>query len=304
MFRKGSVSLALLLFGFALAQEKLPEPWQVEKKRIEEKYKATVPELKGEPVERKSKTQEVQTPKVKKVKVYEINQEILKEPKREVLFGMDLRKKKEEEQRERQKESEKELAKEEKGEVKKEGEEFYATCVVDKDVEVSLEERKVEVPCLVITQKERKLTKGEFLFIPAIQEYKLIAKALRINGKEVDKAQVLDARRGTVNVADEIDTQLISKILLRATQRTGEQVSGAVENVLSQAGTTTISSAGVVHRTDVNEVLKQVPKASIYLGLANLLSSTSEEVFKDKKSLPVIFKVRAGKELDVKGVFK
>lgn len=304
MFRKGSVSLVLLFFGFALAQEKLPEPWEIEKKRIEEKYKATVPELKGEPAESGRKNQEVQKPKVKKVKVYEINQEILKEPKREVLFGMDLRKKKEEEQKERQKESEKELAKEEKREVKKEGEEFYATCVVEKDLEVSLEERRVELPCLVITQKERKLTKGEFLFVPAIQEYKLIAKALRINGKEVEKAEVLDAR-GTVNVADEINTQLISKILLRATQRTGEQVSGAVENVLSQAGSTVITSSGsAVSTTDVNQALKQVPKASLYLGIANLLSSTSEEVFKDKKSLPVIFKVRAGKELNVKGVFK
>jgi len=301
MFRRRSVSLVLLFFGFAIAQEKLPEPWEVEKKRIEEKYKATVPELKGEPVERK--VQEVQKPKVKKVKVYEINQEILKEPKREVLFGVDLRKKKEEEQRKERKESE--LAKEEKREVKKEQEEFYATCVVDEDLEVSLEERKVELPCLVITQKERKLTKGEFLFIPAIEEYKLIAKVLRINGKEVEKAEVLDARRGTVNVADEINTQLISRILLRATQKTGEQVSQAVENVLSRAGSTVITSSGsAVSTTNVEETLKRVPKASVYLGLANLLSSTSEEVFKDEKSLPVIFKVRAGKEIDVKGVFK
>lgn len=298
--RKSSSLVLLLVFSFAFGQQ-MPEPWEIEKKRIEEKYGTKPPELRGEAKEEKKK-QETKQPQVKKVKVYDISQEVLKEPSREVSFGTNLRQK-EEERREGQREVQRETQRQAQ---ERQKEEFYALCVVEKPIEVSLEEKREVLPCVMLKGGSKRLTKGEFVFIPVLQEYKLLAQVVSMDGRavEVDKAVVLDASGGTTNLADEVDTKLASKILLRASQRTGQQVSGAVENVLSRAGSTVITSSGsAVSTTNVDEALRQVPKASLYLALANLLSSTSEEVFKDK-ALPPIFKVRAGKEIEVRGVFR
>lgn len=305
MFRKSRSSLILFsLFSLTFAQEMdlpTPTPWEIEKRRIEEKYGTKPPEL-GKGQVKEEKKEEKKPPKIQKKKVYQIGQDVMKEPKREPIFGVNLKKEEQTQtQTQAQTQTQTQGGSQEEGEVRS----FKARCVVEKPIEVSIEEKRELLQCLVIEGLNKRLVQAEFVFIPEPREYRLTAKVVSIDQRPVEQAVVIDAQKGTLNLADVVNTRLISKILLKTAQKTGQQVSSTVENILKQAGTTTVTGLGnVVQRTDVEESLKQVPKTSLYLALANLISSTSEEVLRDERTLPVLFKINRGKELEVRGILR
>lgn len=280
-----SLLINLAVLGFALSEQLPSGAYQTERKRIEIKTKGETPELKGGESINIEKSQKVQ----KKVR-YEIKDEI-RTPKFEVSRGESLEKEKQAENVERR--EGRSEAKEEKKEVVE-----RAVCVVESPVAVSLEPVYQSVECLRTSGAEKRIVKAEMVFLPDPAQFKLTARVLEFDGRKVKRSVVLTSgQTRSENVADEVDRQLIANILLKAGYKTGEQVSKSVEDILRQGGTTVVSGQSVVVSKDVERELQQVPKSALYMGMANLLSSSTEVLMRDKKGLPPIFKVRAGKEL-------
>lgn len=290
MWAKAKSSLLLLSLSFAieLKPPTLPPPEQVEKGGIERKTQGKTPE-----VQTKDIPQPPPPPPPPK-EVIKADPKELRRPAFDIKRGENLVP--------QVKEEKKSNGQDAKNQDQKPKTVEKGYCKFLHDYEVTLEPVFAQVECLILSRPSR-MARGEVRLNPEPDKYALRAELTSLDGREVRSVRVLNADRSSNNVASEVDRRLISNILLRTGVKTGQETSGMVQDIFRQESRLyeeeIYGGRTVLKRREVDEALKQVPKASMYLALANLLGTTSEEILGGRKRLPPLFKVYAGTEIYV-----
>ncbi len=290
---------SLVAVGLVFAQD-IPkdDPWKIQQENIQRKTEGGVPPIVKEPAVVEPPPQGGKKKKVKERVEYTLDGVKMPQPK--VVLGENLRKE------EKAGES---LSQTGQGvgqgsnQVERGVEKVRAVCSFGRDIEVSLRQRIEEVSCLVLNSgwSRQRLVKAEMLLVPNVEQMQLEGRVLRFAGREVRKSLVLSKDTRELNIAQEIDTRLLSNILLGTAQKTGQQTAQMIQQMASQQGRAYVSGGAVVVERSFEENLKSVPKASSYLALANLMAETSKAIGNDR--LPPIFKIRRGYEVLVEVEF-
>ena len=168
---------------------------------------------------------------------------------------------------------------------------YQGICDLGEQVELSIEERYVDAKCLIYNATDNKIKNARIVLIPVVNEYKVIGQIESIEGKKVKTVRILSPDRTTQNVAYEIDKKTIANILTLAAGQTGKDVSEVTKGIFQQgARQNTYIGNTNVQADYTSERLKQVPKASLYLALANLIGTSANELTRDNKRIPPLFK--------------
>jgi hypothetical protein len=168
---------------------------------------------------------------------------------------------------------------------------YQGICDLGEQVELSIEERYVDAKCLIYNATDNKIKNARIVLIPVANEYKVIGQIESIDSKKVKTVRILSPDRTTQNVAYEIDKKTIANILTLAAGQTGKDVSQVTKNIFQQgARQNTYIGNTNVQADYTSERLKQVPKASLYLALANLIGTSANELTGNNKRIPPLFK--------------
>lgn len=169
---------------------------------------------------------------------------------------------------------------------------YQGICDLGEQVELSIEERYVDAKCLIYNATDNKIKNARIVLIPVVNEYKVIGQIESIDGKKVKTVRILSPDRTTQNVAYEIDKKTIANILTLAAGQTGKDVSEVTKSIFQQgARQNTYIGNTNVQADYTSERLKQVPKASLYLALANLIGTSANELTRGNKRIPPLFKI-------------
>ncbi len=168
-------------------------------------------------------------------------------------------------------------------------------CDLGSEVELSIEERFVDATCIIYTDPTNRIQRARIVLQPVVNEYQVTGYIESVNGDtNVKTLRILSPDRTTKNLAKEVDKNTISNIILLASRQTGKDVSDITRNIFRQGAqqqTTYNINTGVANVDTTAERLKQVPKASLYLALANLIGATSSELMSNRDRIPPLFKV-------------
>jgi len=286
---------ALFVFSFAFAQLKLeppmpePEPGkdprQQERQAVERKTGGTPPELIPPPPPPSGEKQEL-------VKInprqFKINR-----TRFSIVVGHPLNEKSQKEQAQTQTGSAGEdlLGGQERKTIA-----FEGYCRLLEDVSLTIEPAWGQAECF----SRNRVYKGTMKFVPEVENYSLRGELEKLQGYSVLSSEVYTANRTSKNIAKEVDTRLIANILLRAGRETGRQTSDVLHQAFQPQRVITGTGSLTVVETNTKETLKQIPNFALYSAIANLISASSEEILRDKKRLPPLFKVVKGQEFYVK----
>lgn len=286
---------ALFVFSFAFAQLKLeppmpePEPGkdprQQERQAVERKTGGTPPELIPPPPPPSGEKQELAKINPRQFKI--------NRTRFSIVVGHPLNEKSQKEQAQTQTGSAGEdlLGGQERKTIA-----FEGYCRLLEDVSLTIEPAWGQAECF----SRNRVYKGTMKFVPEVENYSLRGELEKLQGYSVLSSEVYTANRTSKNIAKEVDTRLIANILLRAGRETGRQTSNVLQQAFQPQRVITGTGSLTVVETNTKETLKQIPNFALYSAIANLISASSEEILRDKKRLPPLFKVVKGQEFYVK----
>ncbi len=173
---------------------------------------------------------------------------------------------------------------------------FEGYCRLLEDISLTIEPAWGQVECF----SRNRVYRGTMKFVPEVENYSLRGQLEKLQGYSVISSEVYTADRTSRNIAKEVDTRLIANILLRAGRETGKQTADVLQQAFQPQRTITGTGSLTVVETNTKETLKQIPDFALYSAIANLLSASSDEILRDKRRLPPLFKVVKGQEFYVK----
>jgi len=173
---------------------------------------------------------------------------------------------------------------------------FEGYCRLLEDISLTIEPAWGQVECF----SRNRVYRGTMKFVPEVENYSLRGQLEKLQGYSVISSEVYTADRTSRNIAKEVDTRLIANILLRAGRETGKQTVDVLQQAFQPQRIITGTGSLTVVETNTKETLKQIPDFALYSAIANLLSASSDEILRDKRRLPPLFKVVKGQEFYVK----
>lgn len=135
---------------------------------------------------------------------------------------------------------------------------------------------------------------------PDLKNYSLVLKPIEVYDSDgtiykVEAGYVLNAERSNPNVATEVNTRDIEKILAKAGSDTAQEVKNYVNERLKNAGTQIEVNAGgtaVVKQSSFN--IDLLGQGALITGIASLVGGVADLITQKTKNVPITFKIDRG----------
>ena len=172
-------------------------------------------------------------------------------------------------------------------------------CFFDRDIEIfGFEKMYATLPCSFEGIEGTAQVMGEL--IPKPRSYSLEFKPLEVYiGHRIYKVvsgYALSGDRSSVNIASEIDTQAIKKILASAGVDAGEQTAEMIKQGARDAQTTvTVNGDVVVKKSEFD--INLIGKSALWTGIASLVKNTADYFKRETQNIPITYKIYKGSRL-------